>query len=72
MSKSLGLEFDLVGSIALTKVITIDGGYSLMHFGSTMTSTHVKNVAGAGSVAQWAWLMINIKPSFIFDQSASK
>jgi hypothetical protein len=72
MSKSLGLEFDLVASLALTKVITLEGGYSFMHMGSTMSSAKVKNVAGASPNAQWAWLMINIKPSFVFDKSTGK
>ncbi|MGC3946555.1 MAG: alginate export family protein [Chryseolinea sp.] len=72
MSKSLGLEFDLVGSLALTKIISIEGGYSLMHMSKTMPSTQVKNVADASAVGQWAWLMINIKPSFSFEKSAGK
>lgn len=72
MSKSLGLEFDLVASLALTKVITFEGGYSFMHMGSTMSSTPVKNVAEANRNAQWAWLMISIKPSFVFEKNAGK
>lgn len=66
MSKSLGVEFDVVGSWAATKLITIEAGYSLMQMSSTMLSTQVKNTAAASRTAQWAWLMINIRPSFTF------
>jgi hypothetical protein len=72
MSKSLGLEFDLVASVAITKIINLEGGYSYMHMGETMSSGQVKNVADASHGAQWAWLMINIKPSFSFEKSAGK
>ncbi|MEJ1242008.1 alginate export family protein [Chryseolinea sp. T2] len=72
MNKSLGIEFDLVGSFALTKIVSIEGGYSFMHMSSTMLNPQVKNVADAGRGAQWAWLMINIKPSFSFDKSPGK
>lgn len=72
MSKALGLEFDLAASLALTKIIVIEGGYSFMHMGETMSSTQVKNVTDAGRNAQWAWLMINIKPSFAFEKSRDK
>jgi len=72
MSKSLGVEFDLVASLALTKIVSLEGGYSYMHMGDTMSSAQVKNVANASRGAQWAWLMINIKPSFAFEKSMGK
>jgi len=72
MSKSLGLEFDLAASLAITKIITLEGGYSFMHMGDTMSSRRVKNVANASDNAQWAWLMLSIKPSFVFEKPAGK
>lgn len=66
MNKSLGIEFDLAGSLALTKLITVEAGYSLMQMTSTMLTTQVKNSGDASHTAQWAWLMINIRPSFMF------
>lgn len=66
--RNLGQELDLVGTYSLTKQITIEGGYS--HFFSTplLTSPTVKNVAHATTNANWAYVMINIKPDFLFKQ----
>jgi hypothetical protein len=65
-NKNLGDEIDLVGTFALTKQISIEGGYS--HYFSTalLTSSAVKNVSDARASANWAYVMINIKPEFLF------
>jgi hypothetical protein len=64
--KNLGDEIDFVGTFALTRQITVEGGYS--HYFSTalLTSSAVKNVVDARASANWAYLMINIKPEFLF------
>jgi hypothetical protein len=64
--RNLGDEIDLVGTYALTKQISIEGGYS--HYFSTalLTSPSVKNVADARSSANWAYVMVAIRPEFIF------
>lgn len=65
-SKTYGQEIDLVGSYNLTKEISFEAGYS--HFFSTaaLSSPTVKNIPNAKNQADWAYLMINIRPSFLF------
>ena len=64
--KSLGQELDIVGTYNLTKQIAFEAGYS--HYWSTalLASANVKNITNARSGANWAYLMINIKPAFLF------
>src|SRR5688500_7994013 len=66
LDKSLGTEIDFVFNYAMTKVVTIEGGYSSMFSTSTLTSSKVKNVKRADTFSSWAYLMISIKPEFIF------
>ncbi|WP_147205050.1 alginate export family protein [Segetibacter aerophilus] len=64
--RNFGQEIDMVGNYSLTKQITIEGGYA--HFFATplLTSAAVKNVANAQANNNWAYVMINIKPDFLF------
>jgi hypothetical protein len=64
--RNFGQEIDVVGSCSLTKQITIEAGYA--HFFATplLTSTAVKNIANAKTNANWAYVMFNIKPDFLF------
>lgn len=66
--RNFGQEVDIIGSYSLTKQVTIEGGYA--HFFATplLTSAAVKNVANSKTNANWAYLMINIKPDFLFKQ----
>jgi hypothetical protein len=66
LDKSLGTEIDFVFNYAMTKVINIEGGYSSMFSTSTLTSSKVKNVKNADTFSSWAYLMISIKPEFVF------
>jgi hypothetical protein len=66
LDKGLGTELDFVFNYAPTKIITIEGGYSAMFSSDTMVSTKVKNVKNADTFSNWAYLMISIKPEFIF------
>lgn len=66
LDKGLGTEIDFVFVYAPTKVISFEGGYSAMFSTSTMTATKVKNVKNADTSSNWAYLMISIKPEFIF------
>jgi len=63
LGKMLGTEIDFVFSFSMTKAITIEGGYSAMISTETMASPKVKNVPNAADFSDWAYLMINIKPS---------
>ena len=66
LDKALGTEIDFVFNYAMTKVISIEGGYSAMFSTSTLTSPKVKNVRNADTSSNWAYLMISIKPEFVF------
>lgn len=66
MKKSLGTEIDFVFNYAMTKTVTIEGGYSTMFSTATMASAKVKNVNRAADFSDWAYLMISIKPEFTF------
>ena len=65
-AKKLGDEIDIVATYNLTKLVSLEGGYS--HYFSTglLTSPLVKNIPDARSSANWAYIMINIKPEFLF------
>jgi hypothetical protein len=65
LEKGLGTEVDIMITYNMTKAITIEGGYSRMFATETMASAKVKNVRNAEDNANWAYLMISIKPEFI-------
>jgi hypothetical protein len=62
--RNFGTEADVVATYNLTKVVAFEAGYS--HYWSTasLVSETVKNVVNAKSNANWAYLMINIRPDF--------
>ena len=68
LDKSLGTEVDFVFNYAMTNVVNIEGGYSAMFSTLTMTSPKVKNVRNADTSSSWAYVMISIKPEFVFKQ----
>ncbi len=61
----LGTEIDLRVNYKFTKVINIEGGYSVMAAKNTMASAAVKNVVNPKLTAQWAYVMLNITPNFL-------
>jgi hypothetical protein len=65
LSKQLGTEIDLTANWTLTKIITIEGGYSFMASTATLSSMHVKNIKNADRFSQWAYVMISIKPESV-------
>jgi hypothetical protein len=64
LTKGLGTEIDLVLNYSMTKAINIEGGYSSMFASNTMSSAKVKNVKNADHHANWAYIMVSIKPDF--------
>jgi Alginate export len=66
LGKSLGTELDLTLMYAITGAINLEAGYSSMFSTSTLTSVKVKNIKNADTFSSWAYLMISIKPEFIF------
>ena len=65
-TKNLGQEIDMVGNYALTKQIGFEAGYAHYFTTALLTSPSVKNVPNAKPGANWAYLMINVKPEFLF------
>ncbi len=65
LDRNLGTELDLIISYNLTKVINLEGGYCTMFATPALASETVKNIANAGLHANWAYLMISIKPDFL-------
>jgi len=66
VKKYLGSEFDLVTNYALNKFATIEWGFSVM--AATHSMEYAKGITpGTASLTgTWSYLMINIKPEFIF------
>lgn len=65
LDRNFGTELDFAASYSLTKIINIEGGYSSFFATPTLASAEVKNVNNADLQANWAYLMINIKPDFL-------
>ncbi|HEV7348024.1 alginate export family protein [Telluribacter sp.] len=63
LSRSYGTELDIIMNYTLTRTIGFQGGYCT--FFTTPTLAAVKGVTAARRNANWAYLMINIKPDFL-------
>lgn len=63
--RNFGQELDLVSGCTVSRQISIEAGYC--HYWSTalLTSANVKNISNARSGANWAYVMIDIRPSFL-------
>ena len=66
IKKYLGSEVDLVTTYALNKITTLEYGFSLM--AATKSMEYAKGITPgtANLTAYWSYLMIIIKPEFIF------
>ncbi len=66
VDKYLGGEFDLVTSYSLNKTATLEYGFSLM--AATKSMEYAKNITpgAANLTGVWSYLMIIIKPEFLF------
>ncbi|MDQ3844686.1 MAG: alginate export family protein [Bacteroidota bacterium] len=63
--KNFGQELDVIGNYSLTKQIGIEAGYAHFFATSLLTAPAVKNIPNARNDANWAYVMINIKPEFL-------
>jgi len=63
ISGNFGNELDVIATYNLTKMISFQGGYCT--FLSTNTLAQVKSVEDPQKMANWAYLMISIKPEFL-------
>ncbi|KAA6439786.1 hypothetical protein FEM33_10515 [Dyadobacter flavalbus] len=62
MSGNFGNELDIIGTYNLTKSVSFQGGYCT--FLPTNTLAQVKSVSNPQKMANWAYVMINIRPEF--------
>jgi hypothetical protein len=65
LNPNFGTELDFSANYALTKIIQIEAGYSSFFATPTLASETVKNVSNAGLQANWAFVMLSIKPDFL-------
>lgn len=63
LSANFGEELDIIATYNLTKTISFQGGYCT--FLPTNSLAQVKSVKDPQKMANWAYLMINIKPDFL-------
>ncbi|MDH5475174.1 MAG: alginate export family protein [Cyclobacteriaceae bacterium] len=70
MNRQLGTEIDITGGYKLYKDVSIAFGYS--HMLSTDTMVELKNSGDKDETANWAWLMITIKPTFFTTKEKEK
>ncbi|MCF2442785.1 alginate export family protein [Dyadobacter sp. CY345] len=63
LSSNFGEELDIIASYNLTKTISFQGGYCT--FLPTNSLAQVKGVTDPKKMANWAYLMISIKPDFL-------
>jgi hypothetical protein len=64
MDRYLGTEIDFTAQYALSNIIQIEGGYSAMLASTTLTSPKVKNVKNADRSANWAYVMLVLRPAW--------
>jgi len=65
-NSNFGQELDLVAVFNWSKDISLEGGYSHFFTTSLLSSPSVKNISNPQSGANWAYIMINIKPEYFF------
>lgn len=65
-SRRFGTEADLTAVFSLTPMIAFEGGYSYFRSTESLTSVGVKNISNPDHSSNWAYLMVSIKPSWLF------
>ncbi|WP_031526336.1 alginate export family protein [Dyadobacter crusticola] len=63
LSANFGSELDIIATYSLTNAISFQAGYCTFLPSSSLAV--VKNISNPQKMANWAYLMINIKPDFI-------
>lgn len=63
-SRIYGQEIDVVGNYTFTQLINFEAGFG--HFFATDALAFSKNIANSRRGANWAYVMVNIRPEFLF------
>ena len=66
IDKNLGYEFDFIANYTLNKFTTLELGYSFMKANNSTEYVKRTTMDQARHNANWAYLMINIRPDFFF------
>ena len=66
IDKNLGYEFDFIANYSLNKFTTLELGYSFMKANNSTEYVKRSTMDQARHNANWAYLMINIRPDFFF------
>lgn len=64
-TRNLGQEIDLTGNYAFTKQVAFEAGVARYFTTPLLASAPVKNVTNVKPQANWAYLMITVKPEFL-------
>jgi hypothetical protein len=65
-TKTLGQELDVVANYTLTPDISFEAGYAHFFVQDALAAPSVKNITNPKSGANWAYVMVNVRPSFVF------
>jgi hypothetical protein len=68
IDKNLGYEFDFIANYSLNKFTTLELGYSFMKANNSTEYVKRGTMDQARHNANWAYLMINIRPDFFFSK----
>ncbi|RYF60691.1 MAG: hypothetical protein EOO39_32080, partial [Cytophagaceae bacterium] len=61
----LGLEFDFTATYSLNKFTSLEAGYALMRGTNSLEYTKQNTMNQKDKLGTWAYLMINIRPTFL-------
>lgn len=65
LDAKLGVEYDLTATYAFNKFTTLELGYCLMQGTNTLEYTKQGTMNQKDKLGKWAYLMLNIRPSFL-------
>ena len=63
LSKNLGTEIDITGKFQIKKDVKLQLGYS--HLIATESMEAIKGVGSKDATNNWAWIMLDFKPTFL-------
>ncbi|MEO5891477.1 MAG: alginate export family protein [Ferruginibacter sp.] len=66
IKKYLGSEFDLITTYSLNKITTLEYGFSIMAANKSMEYAKNLKPNSAKLTGYWSYLMLTIKPAFVF------
>ncbi|MBC7904051.1 MAG: alginate export family protein [Gemmatimonadaceae bacterium] len=66
VARKFGKEIDFVATHTVSKVFSVEAGYSHFFSSPALTGPGVKNISNPGNNSNWAYLMLNIRPALIF------